>query len=354
MKIIINDIAASTGGALSILQDFYQTIKTYDSENEYIFLLSDAYIEETDNIKIKLFPKVKKSGLRKLFFDCVIGKRVINGLRPDIVLSLQNIITFGVKCPQIVYIHQPIPYQKEKQFSLLKKEERIYAVYQKIIGLLIDKSARGADKVIVQTKWMQKAVCERAKVDISKIIQIMPDIMDIETKSGREKPNSRKFFYPTGEVLYKNISCIEKACAILRDWKIWDFQVVLTTEKSEDKNIKCIGYVSREEVFQWYQKSTLLFPSYIETFGMPLAEMRKMAGVVLAADCEYSREVLDGYVNAYYFNYNSPEELASLMKKVIKGDISVNQGDIVEGGCNAPNSWERVLEVMLCYVDSGL
>ena len=45
------------------------------------------------------------------------------------------------------------------------------------------------------------------------------------------------------------------------------------------------------------------------------------SSIILAADCDYSREVLAGYENAYFFNPFKPEELAILMKKIISNDI---------------------------------
>lgn len=123
MRIIINDIAASTGGAMSILKQFYQFIKENDKHNEWIFLLGNKYLEETENIKILCFPKVKNNHIIKILFDCFYGKKIIEKYNPDVVVSLQNIITFGLKTRQIVYIHQSIPFQSEFKFSFVKKKK---------------------------------------------------------------------------------------------------------------------------------------------------------------------------------------------------------------------------------------
>ena len=142
MRIVVNDIAASTGGALTVLKEFYNFVKQSDRENEWIFLLGDHLLEETDNIKIRVLKDVKASGFKKLVFDFFTGKDYICKLEPDIVVSLQNIITFGLQVPQIVYIHQSIPFQKVKKFSFLKKSERKLAVYQHLIGRIIKLSAK--------------------------------------------------------------------------------------------------------------------------------------------------------------------------------------------------------------------
>ena len=117
MRIVVNDIAASEGGALTILKDFYNCVRQNGAEHEWIFLLGDNYVEETENIRVIPLPEIKGSKLKKLKFDLFSGKKYIEKLKPDAVFSLQNIITFGLSVPQTVYIHQSIPFQSVKKFS---------------------------------------------------------------------------------------------------------------------------------------------------------------------------------------------------------------------------------------------
>ena len=119
MKILVVDIAASTGGALSILRDFYQEALE-DKENEYVFLLSDNYIKESKNIKIKLLTKEKK-WIRRLIFDHFTGKKIVKEINPDLIISFQNTIIRGTNKKTILYLHQSIPFQKQKRFSFFKK-----------------------------------------------------------------------------------------------------------------------------------------------------------------------------------------------------------------------------------------
>ena len=111
MRIVVNDIAASSGGALTVLTDFYQYLIDSNDQNEWIFLLGNVELKETEHIRVINLPDIKLSKWRKLCFDFVFGKNIIKKLNPDVVFSMQNIITFGVRCPQIVYVHQPLPFQ---------------------------------------------------------------------------------------------------------------------------------------------------------------------------------------------------------------------------------------------------
>ncbi len=344
MKIVINDIAASIGGALTILRSFYQFIKQHDTENEYVFLLSDYYIEETANIRVLVFPEVKKSKAKKMLFDFLTGKNVINQLSPDYVLSLQNIITYGVKARQGVYIHQAIPFQRAKRFSFLKKEEREFAVYQWVIGAIIKLSARCANDIFVQTNWMKRAVGEMAGVEEQKI-HVVPVTAQPFPVVDKATFQNNVFFYPaTVESIYKNHICIYDAIHKLNEAGIIDFEVILTLDKTPAQNIRYAGKLSREEMAVLYQSTILLFPSYIETVGLPLEEAKSFGTLIFAADCEYAHEVLDSYENVFFFDPMDSEELATLMKQVI--DCRFAPQSVAIQQREAMNTWQIVLEAI--------
>ena len=321
MRIVVNDIAAQKGGALTVLKDFYNYVKENDTENEWIFLLGEKLLEETNNIKIITLPKVKSSRIKKIFFDFFTGKKFIKKLKADVVFSLQNTAIMGLKVPQIVYIHQSIPFQKIKKFSFIKKEERTLAVYQHLIGRIIKKSAKVCDKVIVQTEWMKKAVCEQCKLPKEKVLKVLPTVQNLTCYDTSKTFNNNCFFYPTAPAIYKNNGLIFEACKLLEEEKLKP-EVVLTLPKKYSRdNVSCVDRLPYNEVVSKYAESTLIFPSYIETFGYPMAEARKVGTIVLASDCSFSREVLENYENAYFFNPFKPIELASLMKQVMIGQI---------------------------------
>lgn len=321
MRIVVNDIAASHGGAMTVLKDFYSCVCNYDKENEWIFLLNDRYFEETENVKILTLPEIKKSRLKKIVFDCISGKYYIQKLKPDVVFSLQNIIIFGLKIPQVVYIHQPLPFQSTKKFSLIKKSEQKLAVIQYFVGQLIKLSAKKSDKIIVQTAWMKEAVCRICHLPENKVMTNLPTITLNNNEDSSVDFNRNEFFYPSSEIVYKNIDCIRNASKIL-DGKGIAHSITLTLPpKKSIGNIHCIGRLSHDDVMKRYHDSTLLFPSYIETFGYPIAEARMIGTIVLASDTPFSREILKGYANAYFFDPFKPEELAELMEKVINRRI---------------------------------
>ncbi|MCU1959575.1 glycosyltransferase [Enterococcus faecium] len=327
MRIVVNDIAASEGGAMSILKDFYEEVREFGADHEWIFLLGDYYLEETPNIKVYVYPEIKKSWLKRLNFDFYFGKNIINEFNPDIYLSLQNTATLGIKCCQYVYLHQPLPFQKEKDFSFFKINEIKLAIYQKIIGkifLYLFRKTRA--KIIVQTHWMKDVLSEK----VMNSVLVIPPKINVENKSSNritykiDEKAKKKFFYPASKETYKNHKIIYEAVDALVNEGCTNFEVVLTIDDIEVNNrqyYQCVGKISRHEVFILYQNSTLLFPSYIETYGLPLIEAKTCNSIIFASNTAFSKEVLGNYNNGYFFNFRSAEELTELMRKKINGDI---------------------------------
>ena len=340
MKIIVNDTAASRTGALSVLKDFYAYIRQGDKRYaeingekerlDWIFLLSAPYLEETDNIKVIVLSDVKMSRKARLMFDLKEGRKYIMSFKPDVYFSMQNTLPGGLDCKSVLYVHQPLCFQRMKNFSLLKEEEREYAVYQHLIGKLIYASIKRADKTIVQTEWMRQEAIRRTGVREDRVVKVTPDIDTSGLILRLKKNNGNTFFYPSGPMLYKNHECILKAVKLLRDEGITGFTVSLTITKEELKklcpgeipeNILCEGSLEREEVLKRYQSSVLLFPSYIESFGYPPAEARAMGSVIFAADTPCMREILEGYEGAFLFDPFKPAELKELMERYLRGEI---------------------------------
>ena len=146
---MVFDVPAESGGALTILQDFYNEVVQSDQlEIEWIFVVSVPNLQNRENIKVLQFPWIKKSWFHRLFFDNRIAPNLIDKYRIDKVLSLQNMIIPRSKSEQIVYVHQALPFADYK-FSIT--ENKLFWVYQNIIGRGIIRSIKQANQVIVQT-----------------------------------------------------------------------------------------------------------------------------------------------------------------------------------------------------------
>ena len=331
MKIIVFDVPADSGGALSILEEYYHKAINYPDKNvQWVFVLSKANFKETNKVKILRYPWVKKSWWHRLFFDYFIAPRLVKKHKPDKILSLQNtIIPRTNKIEQILYIHQSLPFVEYK-FKL--RENIRYWVYQNIIGRMIVKSIEKADCVIVQTNWMKKACIKKAHVEINKIL-VEPPKINVEVRNHFEskKANLKTFFYPAHGASYKNHKIIIEACEKLKDKGINDYKLIFTLQGDEYPHISklykkvlekglpinFIGKIDRETVFDYYKKSVLIFPSYIETFGLPLLEAKLHKSPIIACDMAFAHEILEDYDKVLFFDPFNSEELYESMLKIL-------------------------------------
>ncbi len=319
---------------MSVLNNFYHEVLNTSDENEWIFLLGDKYLKETSNIRIITFPDVKSSWSKRLKFELFTGKNIINKFDPDIYLSLQNTVTLGVNCKKFVYIHQVLPFQKEKNFSFFKKSERIYAIYQKFIGGIIRYTVKKSKAdIIVQSKWLKRIFAE--EFPSNNTTTVSPKISHLGNIKREDNQGDNYFFYPASDLLYKNHKLIYQAVDILEKKGFQNFKVILTINSPknfiDNKNkYVFLGKIDKEDVWKYYMKSTLIFPSYIESYGLPLKEAKMCGSAIFASKTEFSKEILENYPNSFFFDVSDAEELATLMEKKITKELDLTKEYMAE------------------------
>lgn len=206
--------------------------------------------------------------------------------------------------------------------------------YQNIIDKFIKKSAKRANHIVVQTQWMKNAIVTKYNIHKNKIEVIPPPINIQISKKFSNESWDRSFIYPATGFPYKNHITLFRAVKSLKECGTHDFIVHLTLAENElpaeckqiykeiSDIIDCHGKYSREDLIEMYSKSILVFPSFIETFGLPLLEAKECDDYVVAADTAFAREILQSYKRRSFFEYKNYEELASIMKKFIENEFT--------------------------------
>lgn len=331
MKILVYDVAAEDGGGLQVLKSFYADALRHGSEQiEWVFLVSTDVLEDAPGIAVQRYKKVKKSWLHRLAFEHLELPGIIREQDPDLLISLQNMPVKRCRRRQFVYLHQSLQFCP-KRFSFLKGEERSLAVRQRIIGRIMKDAMPRAEHIFVQTRWVREATRKwlcRPEADITVVPVALQDDVPAGTPYDR---NARVFFYPAQAYPYKNHQVILAACRLLEAGGITDYRVVFTIDPEDGGcgtrlcreaaglPAEFIGAVPHEQIWAHYSRSVLIFPSYLETCGLPLLEAKGMGARILASDMPFSHEALDGYPNVRYFRYDDPEELADQMKALLEG-----------------------------------
>lgn len=333
MRIMVLDVPTTIGGGLTILTQFYQRA-VEDTENEWFFVVGrpGAEMPDTPNIRVFRFPEVKKNWGTRLYFDLVTAPKFAKDNKIDKVISLQGSYLHGVKCEQVLYLQQALLFYDFP--CSLTMEPRIW-IYKNILSRLRAKDVRKADKLIVQIESTKNACAKRYGVPTEKFLVEAPRCSMKFTKK-YEKQAENSFFYPPGAFLFKNIDVLIEAARLLKAEGITNYSITLMLTgrenkvsalwrkacESEDLPFRFVGHVDFEKMGDYYAGSVLLFPSFVESFGLPLLEAKTCGSPVIAADLGYAHDVLGDYPCASYFAPRDARALVELMKKYIDSDAA--------------------------------
>ncbi|CDH21000.1 Glycosyltransferase, group 1 family [Xenorhabdus bovienii str. kraussei Quebec] len=329
--IIVNATALSAGGALTILKQFLKHAN--NNHHKYLcFVSPDVKLNKYDNI---YYIKVNtKSWIKRLYWDFYGIKTYLkkNRICFDKVISLQN-TTVNIDSKQIIYLHQSIPFSDIKISISSIGDIKLY-LYSRFYKFFIFYFLKQDTIFIVQTYWMKNALSKY--MDENNIFVIHPEIDIPLTKNestNRKNVGSIKIIYPASVTSYKNHLIILKAInKLLTDGvDITNLKYQITFNKGEfllfdkkakeykiENHIEYLGVLSYQAIFSKYlDASALIFPSYIETFGLPLVEAASLGRHIIAADLPYAHDVLSGYDGVEFIKYDSVPLWAEAIRNLL-------------------------------------
>ncbi|QEY50102.1 glycosyltransferase [Legionella longbeachae] len=328
---VVNATALSSGGALSILLQFLSHVR--DDEIYYFFIHPSLNLT-VENENVYLIKKETATIAKRLLWDSWGLKRWLkkHGIEAKSVVSLQNTsLAYQKGISKFIYLHQGLPLHAQK-WSFLKRRERRLALYKYIYPLFIFLHVDKKTKFVVQTQWMKHALCARFKQKEENVYVIKPDILrkDINTITPLQLPYTYTLFYPATSASFKNH---EEIIYALNEFKkknaATSIGVYLTITAEEDKelteliqslnlqeNVHFLGPLSYEQVLIYYKScTTVVFPSYIESFGLPLVEAAMFGKPLVAIDEDYAKEVISCYPGALFAPRNDPEKWMNAIEK---------------------------------------
>lgn len=349
--VFINATAATEGGALTILKQFLEGIFTYSSNNIiYYIFCSQKELEVYENENIKIINNIKgKKWLNRIKWDLYGLKKWSKkrGIKGNLLISFQNTgSNYYSDVVQLIYLHQSIPFAENVKWNFINKNERLLWFYKNIYKKIIKYTIRRSSYIVVQTEWVKSAVIKQFNWNSKKISVIKPNIKKIPIEKVSEIDfNDGKFhiFYPANTAKYKNHELIINALKYIKDSKPEIFKNLIVhftfdRDLSNNRNAELIslagklqviehigfeGKISYERVLSFYKSCDLmLFPSYIETFGLPLIEASSFGLPILVSDLDYAREVAGDYEGVKFLNYKDSilwaENIIDLYNKRIK------------------------------------
>lgn len=355
-KVVVNATALRTSGALTVLLQFISEIPK-DNNTYYVFIHKSVVISESKTNLVVIHTD-KTSFIERFIWD-VFGlsnwlKK--NGVAPDVAVSLQN-TNFRVlsTCPNFVYYHQSIPFYNYK-WNVFNKSERNLWFYKNIYPFFVKLLINNNTQFFVQLNYIKDHFSKRFQINKERIHVVFPQVNlnHIENKSNSLGLNSKnlKLFYPATCESYKNHKLLFEVLKTIDNRISRKVDLYLTNNANDfDYNFQfqnvSVNYIGRIPFpdIQWMYNNVdcLVFPSYMETLGLPLIEAASCGLKIFVSDLPYAREVLSGYDGAYFARHNSIEEWSDLLLKESMVSETEKYDKLVVSG---KNSWSHFFKII--------
>lgn len=319
--IIVNATALDKGGALTILKQFVENIPG-DADRQWLIFIPDSISLDSPSKNIRLEPIVGIKPMHKrLWWDTfgIIRWLKRNNVNPIGAISLQNTGFRVGKCvPSFIYYHQSIPFSPFS-WSPFKRAERTFWFYKSIYPLFVRLFLTNNTHVYVQLEYIKEEFTKKFNHPADKIEVYLPNTIMPATHKNESTSDSLQLFYPAMGHFYKNHKVIVKALRYIdRDIEV-SFTTAAPENQQHDKRINYLGELPFEKVCEMYSTSdALLFPSCIETFGLPLIEAAMTGIPIIAADLPFAREVLKNYEGATFVGFDDAKGWAAAINRLEK------------------------------------
>lgn len=295
-----------------------------DDINCIVFLDSRLSLPET------LSAKIQVNRIIPSFFNRAMAEGVLkNSIKgDDVVLCFGNLPPlFKLNAKAILFIQNRylIANISLKHFNL-KTRLRI-TLERKWLKLF----CKNIDMIIVQTPSMQSCVSSH----LSRDAVILPYIESVNAfnrsipKSDKNTTTKYDFIYVASGEPHKNHKQLVEAWVMLAAEGIFPV-LCLTLNKESNQSllewiqvnvlkynlkIENVGVVIQSVLAELYDKSkAMIYPSTLESFGLPLIEARNANLAIVASELDYVRDIVDPEET---FDPSSPRSIARAVKRFL-------------------------------------
>lgn len=335
--IVISAININKGGTLEILNNCLSYLSSKSDQFKTIAVVHSKDLFAHPNIEYIEIPKAKKSWLHRLWHEHITLNKISQKLPPiDLWLSLHDTTPRVSAKKRAVYCHNSFPFYR-------RKLQDLYLNYKVFFFSWLTKhfiyrpNIKQNDYVIVQTQWFKRAFREMFDIPKEQIIVFPPFIPQsnklVDSDTRPQGPVT--FFFPASADVHKNFEVLCAASKILEEQiGTGKFETILTLKGDENRyasslykrwgdvgSISFRGYQNKTEMQLLYEQvDALVFPSKVETWGLPITEFGIYDRPILLADLPYAHETAGGLSKTAYFDPAYPSQLALLMRQVVDKD----------------------------------
>lgn len=356
--LIVSAISIKEAGPLTVLNKLLSNLsESYSSEVVVIAIVYKKEICYYPNIHYIELENGDSTYIHKLVYQYYVLPKISRRIKSDIWLSLEDTTPKVVTKKQLVYCHNSLIFFN---FSLrdIFFAPKIY-IFSLIYHFIYKINIHSNNLIIVQQDWIRKEFVNRFRIKPSNIIVSYPIQKTVYQQELHDNYESTVFFYPSFPRIFKNFEIIGEAVKILKKRNnISKFKVILTISGTENIYSKWIkwkykndeidfaGQLHFSEVQKIYNNAdALIFPSKLETWGLPITEFKLTGKPILGIDLPYFFETIGEYEKVITFK--TAEELANAMEFIVKKKNKFNRTREMEIEKPFAQNWNELINMML-------
>lgn len=279
----------------------------------------------------------------------------------DLWLSLHDTTPRVTAKRQAVYCHTSFPFMKPTLRDVwMDAKIPLFTLFTRFAYWINVKKNR---YLVVQTAWMRDGLSKLIHFPTDRIIVSPP----VFPAPGRQDVMSAEplplFLYPSTPDCHKNFETLCRAARLLEMRGLrGKFRVVITVQGTENRYARWLkkkygtvssidfhGFMTKEELYAYYEKSAcLVFPSRIETWGLPISEFLPLGKPMILADMPYAHETAAGAGEVAFFDGRDAVALALRMEEIVK-NTRIHFGPVGKKAIVEPFShgWEELFKKLL-------
>ena len=358
-RVVVSAVNIRKGGTLTVLKECLEYLSGRQ-DLEVIALVHKQALCDYPGIRYIEMPWTLKSWFHRLWCEYVTMHKVSKEIGDiDLWLSLHDTTPRVEAKAQAVYCHTSFPFLKvHARDWRMDPKIPLFANFTRFAYRIGVKRNR---YLIVQQEWFREGLSGLVGFPQESIIVAPPRFRPVTAIGAPDQ--IPLFFYPSSPDCHKNFETLCKAAELLeKRLGTGRFQVVLTVKGDENRyaaklkkqwgdvaSIDFRGYLSREEMSLWYGRaSCLVFPSRVETWGLPISEFIPSGKPMILADLPFAHESAAGASRACFFPVEDSQQLAGRMLELIQGDFR-NFTTVLPSGIRAPfaGSWAELFDILL-------
>ena len=301
-RLFIHAANVHQGGGRSLLRSLLTSIP---SDIELVLCLDARFTLPDDSLPSIHIEKVKPTIIKRVFNEKWLAVNVKAG---DMVLCFGNLPPLFRLRGHVVVFVQNRYLVDDVELNGFGLKTRLRLMMERY---WLSSKISNADEFIVQTPSMKTLLASRSKktpIRVLPFVGINEGYVRNILPSKIKKSHRYTFVYVASGEHHKNHrQLIDSWCLLAKDGVFPALK--LTLDKSGFSDLCCwidqkakenklqvenVGKLSLEEVKNLYASAdALIYPSTLESFGLPLIEARQARLPVLASELDYVRDILD-------------------------------------------------------------